>query len=68
VSWDLGDEGWDRHEIDRSVLIVDDDPSVRSLLGFVFEDDGFTVSEAPGGAEALEVLRPSRRRAWCSTS
>jgi DNA-binding response OmpR family regulator len=57
VSWDLGDEGWDRHEIDRSVLIVDDDPSVRSLLGFVFEDDGFTVSEAPGGAEALEVLR-----------
>lgn len=39
------------------VLIVDDDPSIRTMLSFVFDDHGFEVAEAEDGAEALEVLR-----------
>ena len=44
---------------ERTVLIVDDDQSVRAMLGFVFEDEGFQVREAADGAEALDVLRQS---------
>lgn len=39
------------------VLIVDDDASIRTMLAFVFHDEGFEVVEAGDGAEALEVLR-----------
>lgn len=47
----------DRAPVERTVLIVDDDPSVRAMLGFIFEDEGFTVREAADGGEALDVLR-----------
>ena len=39
------------------VLIVDDDPDVRSLLAFTMADAGFEVREARDGAHALEALR-----------
>jgi len=39
------------------VLIVDDDPDVRSLLAFTLTDAGFAVREAQDGAHALEALR-----------
>ena len=42
---------------ERTVLIVDDDQSVRSMLGFVFQDEGFQVHEAADGVQALDVLR-----------
>jgi two-component system response regulator MtrA len=42
---------------EEAVLIVDDDPSIRSMLGFVFEDEGFTVLEAADGAAAIDALR-----------
>lgn len=42
---------------ERTVLIVDDDHSIRSMLGFVFQDQGFQVQEAADGAEALDLLR-----------
>ncbi len=42
---------------ERTVLIVDDDHSIRSMLGFVFEDEGFQVHEAADGAQALDALR-----------
>ncbi len=35
------------------ILIVDDDPKVRLLLRRCFEPEGYEVSEAAGGAEAL---------------
>ena len=37
-----------------TLLIVDDDPVVRSLMRDSLEDDGFTVIEAENGAEACE--------------
>ena len=39
------------------VLIVDDDPDVRSLLVFTLSDAGFEVREARDGAHALDALR-----------
>ena len=38
------------------VLVVDDDPSIRSLLGDLLSDDGHKVATAADGAEALEAL------------
>jgi two-component system, sensor histidine kinase and response regulator len=37
-----------------ALLIVDDDPVVRSLMRDTLEDDGFEVIEAENGAEACE--------------
>ena len=54
--WDLQDE-WPELQTSGQVLIVDDDPSIRSMLSFVFHDEGYEVIEAQDGAEALEVLQ-----------
>jgi signal transduction histidine kinase len=37
-----------------TVLIVDDDPVIRSLMRDALEDDGFTIVEAENGVEACE--------------
>lgn len=39
-----------------TVLVVDDDPEIRTALRFVLEDEGYTVHEAPDGNPALERL------------
>ena len=39
-----------------SVLIVDDEPSVREFLAFVLEDEGFEVATACDGCEALKKV------------
>ncbi|MFN2614148.1 MAG: response regulator transcription factor [Actinomycetota bacterium] len=41
------------------VLIVDDDPLIRSLLQAVLEDQRFTIDVAASGEEALEVASSS---------
>jgi DNA-binding response OmpR family regulator len=56
--WLVEDEDWEEPEpAARQVLIVDDDPSVLAMLGYLFDDEGFTVREAADGAEALVMLR-----------
>jgi signal transduction histidine kinase len=40
---------------DARILIVDDDPIVRSLMRDALEDEGFTVVEAEDGIEACRV-------------
>jgi two-component system, chemotaxis family, chemotaxis protein CheY len=39
------------------VLVVDDEPPLRSLMRQALEDEGCTVFEAANGAEALRLLR-----------
>lgn len=39
-----------------SALIVDDDLSMRTMLGMILEDKGFQVSLASNGLEALKRL------------
>jgi DNA-binding response OmpR family regulator len=38
------------------VLVVDDDASVRAMLGYLLHDEGYEVREAADGAEAIEAL------------
>ena len=38
------------------MLVVDDDASVRAMLGYVLDDEGYVVREAEDGAAALEEL------------
>ncbi len=42
-----------------SILIVDDDPSVHDILGMYLRKEGFEVTDAVDGPEALEQLRPN---------
>ena len=44
------------------VLLVDDDPDVRSLMSNVLSEYGFVVYEASCGEEALRVARDRRPR------
>ncbi len=41
----------------RAVLLVDDDPAVRTTIAAVLGDLGYDVREAGSGAEALDLLR-----------
>jgi two-component system, chemotaxis family, chemotaxis protein CheY len=36
------------------VLVADDEPLIRALVGIAFEDEGYDVDTAADGAEALE--------------
>ena len=39
-----------------TVLVVDDDASVRAMLGYLLDDEGYEVLEAEDGAQAIEML------------
>lgn len=39
----------------RTVLVVDDEPHIRTLLRAYLERDGYAVQEAPTGADALRL-------------
>lgn len=56
-SWEIEEEEWPDPGTTGDVLIVDDDASIRSMLGFVFDDAGYRVVEAVDGKDAIEVLR-----------
>jgi two-component system alkaline phosphatase synthesis response regulator PhoP len=40
----------------HTVLVVDDDASVRAMLGYLLDDEGYNVREAADGAEAIDQL------------
>ena len=40
----------------NSILLVDDEPSIRKSLGAVLAEDGFKVTTAQSGEECLEIL------------
>lgn len=46
---------------DRTVLVVDDEPTVRMLVVDALADRGFACAEAADGAEGLEILRNGAR-------
>ena len=43
------------------ILVVEDDPDIRSTLQMVLTDEGYEVNEARNGQEALQHLRASQR-------
>ena len=48
---------WSSTRSDDWILIVDDDPIVRSLMRDALEDEGFAVVEAEDGIEACRSAR-----------
>jgi CheY-like chemotaxis protein len=40
-----------------SVLVVDDDPDIRDVLGIIVQQEGYEVLSAADGAEALRMLQ-----------
>jgi PAS domain S-box-containing protein len=55
-----GAEGAQRGE-GETVLVVDDEPSVRLLINEVLQELGYTVLEAENGASGLRILESGRR-------
>jgi CheY-like chemotaxis protein len=47
-------------QLDRVVLVVEDDESIRNVITDVLEDRGFRVVGAANGAEALDRLELGR--------
>jgi CheY-like chemotaxis protein len=45
---------------DKTVLVVDDEPDVRSYLAMILSDAGFNVRTAGDGVEALEMIRKEK--------
>ncbi len=39
------------------ILIIDDEPQIRSMLKLMLERDGYEVAEAPDGNEAIRLYR-----------
>ena len=44
-----------------SILLVDDDESIREILGQILTDEGYEVTEATDGRAALDHLRGGTR-------
>ncbi len=51
-----------------TVLIVDDDPSVREILAALLQNQGYHLVLAANGAEALEQAASSGQMSSCSIS
>jgi CheY-like chemotaxis protein len=41
----------------KKSLVVDDEPSVRKFIKAVLQSDGYQITEAENGVQALELLR-----------
>jgi CheY-like chemotaxis protein len=46
--------------VDSHILVVDDDSAIRRLLTMMLEDEGYEVSSAESGEEALSALESER--------
>jgi DNA-binding response OmpR family regulator len=47
----------DAQDTEAVVLVVDDDPQVRVMLGYALRQHGLQAEEASSGEEALEILK-----------
>ncbi len=44
----------------RTILTVDDSPSIRQMLSYVLETNGYKVLQASDGVEGLEIAKSNR--------
>jgi DNA-binding response OmpR family regulator len=49
-----------RERCERSVVLIEDDPSIAKLTEYVLERAGYTVVTARDGTSGLEAIRSSR--------
>lgn len=48
-------------EVGKRVLVVEDDPDIRDMVGGVLSLEGYDVMSASNGVEALDLLRDKPR-------
>jgi CheY-like chemotaxis protein len=48
---------------DRTIVVVDDSPTIRETISFILEMEGFEVETAVNGVEGLELIRRRRPKA-----
>lgn len=46
-----------RDDVFMDVLVVDDDPFIREVLVELLEDEGYSVTQATNGLEAMQTLQ-----------
>lgn len=44
----------------KTIIVIDDSPTVRQQVGLALKQAGFEVVEAVDGAEGLEIIRTTR--------
>lgn len=49
--------------IPLNILIVDDETAQRQILGEILQDEGYTVSSAGSGGDALKIMQDQIGRA-----
>ena len=49
-----------KSNIKARILIVDDEPELRTLLGHVLENAGYEITEASDGDEAINLLKKQK--------
>ena len=54
-----------RHE--KRILVVDDDDAIRALVTTVLRRRGYAVDAARNGVDAMDMMRDTATRWWCST-
>ena len=48
---------------DRTIIVVDDSPTIRETISFILEMEGFDVRTAVNGVEGLGLVQDIRHRA-----
>lgn len=59
---DVVDSGGDERSHTGTILVAEDDPMVRKFVVQALAGKGFTVCDAPGGEEALELVQSGECR------
>jgi CheY-like chemotaxis protein len=47
----------------HKILVVEDDPSIREVLGELLEESGFAIATAANGRRALDILEGTKDQA-----
>jgi len=50
-----------QHNENLKILVVDDDPVIRDMMADILEFEGFSITIARNGSEALQLLRNGGR-------
>lgn len=45
--------------MEKSILLIDDEPNIRKMMSLILSPLGYAVSEAQNGSEALQILQKS---------
>jgi CheY-like chemotaxis protein len=50
-----------QHNQTHKILVVDDDPVIRDMMADILEFEGYSITIARNGSEALQILRSGEK-------